>query len=384
MHLLAIELRDLEPRMKTPTVSFVVPCYNLADLLPECIASILSQTYTDFEVLIMDDCSPDETPKVARSFNDSRVRHIRNDPNLGHLRNYNRGIGLAQGKYVWLISADDYLRTASVLARYVRLLEDNPKVGYVFCPGFGVWGGVEDESANLGSYPNRGNDDCIVPGHVLLKKLLKSNFVLAASGMARRACYERNGLFPLDMPWAGDWYLWCLFALHWDVGYFSEPMVCYRKHDRSMTSFLMHGSAGACFEEDVAVVWAIKEKADAARMTEVSRECLSAEGHIYARNIASERHRAVTSSSTLEAFENALRARTANPSEQRRVRASVYAGMGNEYYWQGKPFEARAFYSAALCENRFMADVRVKRLLLSFGKAGDFLRKAIMTTSNPR
>src|ERR1700720_3711793 len=86
-----------------PRVTFVVPCYKLAHLLPECVNSILSQSYQDFEVLIMDDCSPDDTPEVARSFNDPRVQHIRNEPNLGHLRNYNKGISLARGEYIWLI-----------------------------------------------------------------------------------------------------------------------------------------------------------------------------------------------------------------------------------------------------------------------------------------
>src|SRR2546425_3448751 len=113
---------------QNPMVSFVVPCYNLAHLLPECINSILCQTYGDFEVLIMDDCSPDKTAEVAQSFRDHRVKHIRNEPNVGHLRNYNNGIALSQGKYVWLISADDCLRRPYILQRYVDLLNRNPRV----------------------------------------------------------------------------------------------------------------------------------------------------------------------------------------------------------------------------------------------------------------
>jgi glycosyltransferase involved in cell wall biosynthesis len=66
----------------TPIVSFVVPCYKLGHLLRECVDSILCQTYSDFEVLIMDDCSPDNTPEVAQSFQDPRVKYIRNDPVL--------------------------------------------------------------------------------------------------------------------------------------------------------------------------------------------------------------------------------------------------------------------------------------------------------------
>ena len=117
-----------------PKVSFIVPCYNLAHLLADCVNSILMQSYTNFEVLIMDDCSPDHTPEVARSFSDHRVRHIRNESNLGIIGNYNRGIGLSRGDYIWLISADDYLQRDYVLHRYVQVLESHPKVGYVFCP----------------------------------------------------------------------------------------------------------------------------------------------------------------------------------------------------------------------------------------------------------
>src|ERR1017187_9068685 len=115
--------------MQTPTVSFIVPCYKLAHFLSDCIQSILCQTYQDFEILIMDDCSPDHTPEVVRAFQDVRVRHIRNHENLGHLRNYNKGIGLASGRYVWLISADDQLRRAYILERYVKLLAAHPNVG---------------------------------------------------------------------------------------------------------------------------------------------------------------------------------------------------------------------------------------------------------------
>jgi len=116
-----------------PLVSFVVPCYEMAHLLPECIKSILAQTYQDFEILIMDNCSPDSTPEVAGSFNDARVRHIRNETNIGHLRNFNKGITLSRGKYVWLVSADDLLRSPRVLGHYVDLMERSPKVGYAFC-----------------------------------------------------------------------------------------------------------------------------------------------------------------------------------------------------------------------------------------------------------
>src|SRR5260370_9349885 len=120
--------------MLKPRVSFIIPCYKLAHLLSECVGSILSQTHQDFEVLIMDDCSPDNTPEVARFFQDPRVKHIRNEQNLGHLANYNKGISLAQGEYIWLISAHDSLVSTQVLQRFERWIASHPNISYLLCP----------------------------------------------------------------------------------------------------------------------------------------------------------------------------------------------------------------------------------------------------------
>ena len=362
--------------MQSPTVSFVIPCYKLAHLLPECINSILGQSFSDFEVLIMDDCSPDNTSEVAASFKDPRVKHIRNDPNLGHLRNYNKGISLTRGRYVWLISADDYLRKPYILERYVNCFDSHPNVGYSICPGYGVTNGVETEL--LGYYSARADRDKVIPGRTLLRKLLRSNFVLVVSGMARRECYEKISPFPLDMPWCGDWYLWCLFAIHFDVAYFVEPMVCYRQHDLSMTNTLWQKSALTCCEEETAVPWAIKRRADEAGALDVSRECLNALGEVYARNIARKRW-GTSESLTLQQFEESLCKNCEIEEERARVRARVYAGIGNEYYWQAELGLAKEYYHTALGKDPWMMSVHVKNLLLSLGKRGDYMRRAILS-----
>ena len=363
--------------MQNPTVSFVVPCYRLAHLLPECVNSILSQIHGDLEVLIMDDCSPDNTAEVARSFSDARVRHIRNDPNLGHLRNYNKGIGMSRGKFIWLISADDYLRKPYVLEKYVAVLQANPSVGYAFCPGFGVLDGRETQL--IGRYPVRAQRDQTIPGHVLLRKLLHWNFVLAASGLVRRECYDKLGAFPLDMPWAGDWYLWCLFALHHDVAYFAEPMVCYRTHELSMTNKLWKEDVATCCEEDVRVPWAVKRKADVSGFRAVSLQSLDALALVYGTSIATKRYGMSNPSLSLEQFEESLCRNTAAEGDRERVRSRVYAALGNEYYWQGEVGLARKFYQKALKKDPRMLSVHVKNLLLALGKPGDFVRKTILS-----
>jgi glycosyltransferase involved in cell wall biosynthesis len=369
--------------MQSPTVSFVVPCYKLAHFLPECVNSILSQTYEDFEVLIMDDCSPDNTAEVARSFQDRRVKHIRNNPNLGALPNYNKGISLSRGKYVWLISADDYLRRPHVLQRYVDLMEANPRVNYTFCPGVEVKNGKE---TGLLSYSTYGSRDRVLAGRVFLQKLLYGDIVLAAAAMARRECYEKISFFPInpawagvsiDMIWGGDWYLWCVFALYGDVGYFAEPMVCYREHGLSSTSIITKENVENCFLVEIALRWMVKQKADDAGFRDVSRQCLETVAVEYARHLMAKEYRSSTSTITMTQFEESLCKNTASEKERVRIRRRVFAEMGDRFYHRGDLASAREFYQAATHLDPWMMTVQLKKLLLSLGKPGDYLRRSL-------
>ena len=363
--------------MQNPTVSFVIPCYKLAHLLPQCIGSIVSQTYHDFEVLIMDDCSPDNTTEVASSFQDHRIRYIRNDQNLGHLRNYNKGITLSRGKYVWLISADDYLRRPYILQRYVELMEKHPRVGYTFCPGVGVRNGIETEVVDYSVYGNR---DRIINGRVFLKTLLNCNIVLAASVMVRRECYERISLFPLDvaMGWSGDWYLWAVFALLFDVGYFAEPMVCYRHHDLSMTTALTRQeNVHICSAGDLAVPWMTRAKANELGIRSVSKDCMRAVAREYVRQCTSKEYQRLNQSSTssisMDQFEESLCQSSESEQERNWIRARVFAGMADTLCLRGDLSSARKFYLAGLRKDPRMANVYAKLLLLLLGKRGDYV-----------
>jgi glycosyltransferase involved in cell wall biosynthesis len=369
--------------MRTPTVSFVVLCYKLAHLLPECVDSILAQTYRDFEVLIMDDCSPDNTTEVAQSFQDSRVKHIRNEQNLGVLGNQNEGVRLSRGKYVWIISADDYLRRPYILRRYVDLMEKHPRVGYTFCSGVGVRDGQETGVLGYSKYRNR---DAIVNGHVFLKKLLYGNFVLAASAMARRECYEKISLFPLNVMWAGvpvdmvwvaDWYLWCLFALSVDVGYFAEPMVCYREHDLSISSSItQQENIALCAAADIAVPWLIRQKADERGLEKLSKDCLRAVAYEYARHGESKQYRGSTSCMSVRDFEESLCRSTESERERDWIRARFYAAKGDGLFSKGNVPAARRFYLDSLQKDPRTARVYAK-LLFSLGKPGVYLRRVL-------
>jgi len=358
-----------------PKVTFVVPCYNLAHLLPECINSILTQTYEDFEVLIMDDCSPDATPEVAQSFIDPRVKHIRNERNLKHLANYNKGINMARGTYVWLISADDCLRKPYVLEQYVTLMDDHPEVGFVFCSAMGLQDGQETE---LLDYSNHGAQNTIFDGKQFLMKLLERNGVVSASAMARKDCYEKISLFPLDMPYAGDWYLWSLFSIYYDVAYFSEPMVSYRQHNQSMTNFFVNKDIKLLFQDDVAVLKRIRDMALQIGLESVIMKCNDCLVLRYVFHVVSNVKSPAENGFC--AFEDLLHDYTLNQQEQKKITARIYAGIADHYYGIGEPVKASCCYVHALHHNWLKPVIWIKLVLNSIGKTGSYVRSLMSAT----
>lgn len=92
-----------------PLVSVIMPAYNAEKYIEEAICSVLSQTYTNWELLILDDCSPDRTVEIAEKFEkmDTRVRLLRNPKNIGVARTRNRGLDLARGEWIALLDSDD-------------------------------------------------------------------------------------------------------------------------------------------------------------------------------------------------------------------------------------------------------------------------------------
>jgi len=359
-----------------PLVSFVVPCYRLAHLLRECVDSILRQSYANFEILILDDCSPDNTPEVARSYTDPRVRYIRNDSNLGHLRNYNKGISLAQGEYVWLISADDCLRRPYILDRYVQLMVKHPNIGFVFCPAVGL--GDRGETEVL-KYSMRGSEDTIFPGREFLSnQLLNSDCVVVASAMARKDCYSKLSFYPLDMPYAGDWYMWCLFALHYDVGYLSEAMVLYREHGLSMTNSLKQQSARILIEDDLAVLWRIWNKVDELGLSTLVERCYDALANRYVLCASREVHDLGSYRLPIVDCIQSVKRNAKNLRFERRLLARIFTRLADGWYWQGNYSGSLDSYCRSLSYEFVNVGVWLKIALLKAGGTGISLRRGLL------
>lgn len=361
----------------SPAVTFVVPCYRLAHLLPDCVESILAQSYRDFEVLIMDDCSPDDTPGVASTFRDARVRHVRNDQNLGHLRNFNKGIGLARGRYLWLISADDRLRRPYALQRFVETLEAHPRAGFVLCPALELQGQTE---TSVG--PSHGSADAIFKGPDFLSKLVWGNCVSAPAAMARTDCYRRAGLFPLDLPFTGDWYLWSAFALDADVAYVAEPLANRRIHELNLTWYYRE-RAPLLVSNEVATRWRVRSLAQASGRASVAKLYLDVIATDYARRMARKAAENWAYGLTPDEFEQSLRHHLPSHGQRATMRSMVYCALGDRHISRRDLQQARQAYARAVREDRRNGHAWAKYALARMGRSGIRIRAAVAALRRP-
>ena len=140
--------------MTQPQITVALPVYNGEQYIAVAIESVLSQTFSDFELLILDNCSTDNTLNVIKTFDDPRIRLIVNTKNLGMIGNWNLAVSLATGNYIKILSHDDLL-ASSCLAEQINafLTHQDQNIGIVTCkkrvinetgvtvmPGFGIFG----------------------------------------------------------------------------------------------------------------------------------------------------------------------------------------------------------------------------------------------------
>ena len=354
-----------------PLVTFVVPCYKLAHLLPQCVNSILEQDFKDFEVLIMDNCSPDQTPQVAQSFRDPRVRHIRNESNLGHIRNFNKGITLAAGKYVWIVSADDTLRSPHVLGRFVDVMEANPLIGYVFCRAIELEG--EKEMGPV-RWANCGEEDRIWGDSTFFLHLIEQNCIVASSVLVRKECYNKVGLLQSDLQYACDWYMWCMLALHYRVAYLSEPMVCCRVHEESLTTLNFREHTRICVADELSVLWRVGRKTDLDGMASLRNACDAALIRRAVRLLKAG-FEGMTPSMNQAEFEEILQARIENSQDRKRIQSSVCTSLADQQYRAREYAQAAQSYWWGLRADPWQLKTWAKYLLLRTGVVGIRLRQ---------
>ena len=170
-------------------------------------------------------------------------------------------------------------------------------------------------------------------------KLLDQNCVLAPSALVRRRCYETISMFPLDLPFAADWYLWCVFALHYDVAYFAEPMVNYRMHDLGMTNILIDKDVSMLSQDDLAVRWRLKGLIEKAGFNSLAELCEDRIVGDYIANLTSRLHKGTKGYESsgqnyvmnFAEFEHSLITNARDLLERDRIHHRVLVGIGSRF-----------------------------------------------------
>ncbi len=214
-----------------PKLCVIIPCFNYGFYLKQCVNSVLDQSFRDFEILILDDASTDNTSQVGQSFHDRRVRYIRNSANLGHVENFNKGIAMSNSQYICIIGADDMMLQSN-LQQKIDILDKYPSVGLVYSRAFiidlhdKIVGHTFQVGQSSTNYIGGRNDFCNL--------LLYNNYVIASSVVFSRECVQRLGCFR-KFRYGEDWDLWLRIAKYYDFAFLQAPLVGYRVHSSGLS-----------------------------------------------------------------------------------------------------------------------------------------------------
>ena len=257
----------------SPTVSVIIPNYNHAPYLKERIDSVLNQTYQDFEVIILDDCSPDNSVEV--------IEQYRSNPHVSHIlineqntRNtfiqWERGISLAKGRYIWIAESDD-VAEPQLLETLIGQLEQHPDASVAFCHSRLI-----DADGALLSEQNTKNP--AQPGQItiddsctFLRHLLIFNYIYNASmAVFRRDVYDRANPDYKQFRYCGDWHFWASVCAAGRVIEVYDMLSRFRQHQRKVTEDS---------KKDVFHVWndemkTIRYIASLCKLTTLEQRCL--------------------------------------------------------------------------------------------------------------
>lgn len=212
------------PHRTIPTVSVVMPAYNAEKYLREAIDSILAQTFTDFELIIINDGSTDFTKDIILSYTDQRIRYIENEQNSGICVTLNKGLDAARGRYIARMDSDD-ISLPRRLEVQVQYMDSHPEIG-VAGTDIEIFGdGMKSQVFNFDTNPQ-----------VCRSNLIFSATLAHPTALIRKSVLADNHLI-YDDYYRGmeDHHLWWQIAQHSEISNVSEVLLRYRQHTSQAT-----------------------------------------------------------------------------------------------------------------------------------------------------
>ena len=210
-----------------PIVSVIIPTYNRAHLIGRAIKSVLNQTYQDFEIIVVDDGSTDNTGEIIRGFKDKRVKYIKKyKENKGSSVARNIGIKVARGKYIALLDSDDEWLPEKLDKQIKVLQSESPEVGVVYSNLLYI----DENGKNMSKFRNPKKEGYIY------EDLLGKNYVGTDSTLLiRKECFNRVGLFDDLLNTQQDWDMWIRIAKYYRFALIKVPLVKYRLHSNQIS-----------------------------------------------------------------------------------------------------------------------------------------------------
>jgi len=219
----------------TPLVSAIIPNYNHAAYLDERIQSVLNQNFDDFEVIILDDCSTDNSREVIERYRDHpKVKKIiYNEVNGGSVfRQWKKGVEAASGKYIWMAESDDYCES-SLLKHLVAGLEKHDNCAIAYCQSIAF--DMQDNIMWQSFYTQLAD---IIPGREFIPRFLSLQCAIFNASMAifRKELFAAVNEEFLDFKFSGDWYFWIELCKMGDVFVCGRTLNYFRNHSGDVTT----------------------------------------------------------------------------------------------------------------------------------------------------
>jgi glycosyltransferase involved in cell wall biosynthesis len=241
-----------------PRVSVLIPTYNYARYLCEAIESVLAQNYTDFELLIIDDNSSDDTAGVVSRYQklDKRITLKVNEHNIGMVENWNLCLRLSRGEYVKYLFADDRLCSEDALRLMVEALDDNPHSSLVSC----ARSIIDSEGNPIGLFTHFPDSGCI-DGRRVINRCLRYQKNLVGEPTAvmfrKELCAEG---FNVRFHHIVDMEFWFRLLEKGGLAYINRPLAAFRRHDGQKTWFNSRDVVILDDTEKLLIDYALNEK----------------------------------------------------------------------------------------------------------------------------
>jgi glycosyltransferase involved in cell wall biosynthesis len=219
-----------EEEMKNPKVSVVIPAYNHERYVGEAIRSVLGQTRGDFELILINDGSTDQTEAEILKFKDNRIRYYSQE-NRGLSATLNRGIELARGEYFNFLPSDDAFFPEK-LAIQLHAFEESGDIGVVFSYHLVIDGegkAVRDDPiVDWFNVPFETKEE-------IFPALFERNFLSAPTALVKMACFQKVGLFDESLKTAQDYDMWMRILKYYDLRLIKQPLLRLRWHGANLT-----------------------------------------------------------------------------------------------------------------------------------------------------